>query len=421
MAIQGKIRVIIVDDIAETRENIRKLLQFESDVEVIGVARTGKEAIDLSKEVKPDVILMDINMPDMDGISATEAIRRVLPYAQIVILSVQSDSNYMRRAMLAGARDFLTKPPTIDELNSAIRRAGAMAHEERAKMAASAGPQAVMAGGKPGMSPMTAPAGSYGHVITVYSPKGGSGTTMLATNLAMSLNNEDTSVLLVDGNLQFGDVAVFLNEQSKFSVVDLAPRVDELDPEVVESVIIKHAQSGVRILAAPARPEYADNVNGEQFSKVLNYLRQMYPYVIVDTASMLNDITVMALDASDIVVLLATQDIPAIKNARLFLDVADSLGIHRRRILFVMNKYDKRIGITPEKVGENLKQEVNAVIPFEERVIVSVNRGIPFLLADKTRPLSRAILSLTETIRQRLAELEAQDVPVTKKKSTGKK
>ncbi len=420
MASEGKIRVIIVDDIAETRENIRKLLQFESDVEVVGVARTGKEAIDLAKEIKPDVILMDINMPDMDGIAATEAIRRVLPYAQIIILSVQSDSNYMRRAMLAGARDFLTKPPTIDELNSAIRRAGTMAHEERAKVAPSGGPQISMQG-KPGMSQMAAPAGTYGHIITVYSPKGGSGATMLATNLAVSLNNEDTTVLLVDGNLQFGDVAVFLNEQSKFSVVDLAPRVEELDPEVVESVTIKHAQSGVRILAAPIRPEYADNVTGEQFAKVLNYVRQMYPYVIVDTSSMLNDVTVMALDASDIVVLLATQDIPAIKNARLFLDVADGLGIHRRRILFVMNKFDKRIGITAEKVGENLKQEVAGVIPFEERVIVSVNRGIPFLLADKSRPLSRAILSLTETIRQRLAELEAQDIPITKKKSTGKK
>jgi pilus assembly protein CpaE len=96
----------------------------------------------------------------------------------------------------------------------------------------------------------------------------------------------------VDGNLQFGDVAVFLNEQGKFSVADLAPRVEELDPEVVENVTIKHAQSGIRILAAPTRPEYADTVNGEQFSKVLNYVRQMYPYVIVDTSSMLNDITV---------------------------------------------------------------------------------------------------------------------------------
>src|SRR3970040_1840035 len=97
-----KIRVIIVDDIAETRENIRKILQFESDLEVVGVARTGREGIDLAKEVKPDVVLMDINMPDMDGITATEAIRKSLPYIQIVILSVQSDPNYMRRAMQAG-------------------------------------------------------------------------------------------------------------------------------------------------------------------------------------------------------------------------------------------------------------------------------------------------------------------------------
>ena len=417
MTLQGKIRVIIVDDIAETRENIRKLLQFESDVEVIGVARTGREAIDISKEAKPDVVLMDINMPDMDGITATDAIRKVLPFVQIVILSVQSDSNYMRRAMMAGATDFLTKPPTIDELNSAIRRAGVKAHAERAKLGQTAGMQVSMPG-----SPMVAtPMGHMGHIITVYSPKGGSGCTMLATNLAVCLNNEDTSVVLVDGNLQFGDVAVFLNEQGKFSVADLAPRVDELDAEVVESVTVKHAQSGVRVLIAPTRPEYADNITGEQFNKILNFLRQMYAYVIVDTASALNDITLNAIDVSDLVILLATQDIPAIKNARLFLDVADAAGMDRRRFLFVMNRFDKRIGITPEKVGENLKQEVAAVIPLEERVIVSVNRGIPIILVDKSRPISRSILSLTELIRQRLSEIDAEDMPVTELRNIGKK
>ena len=130
-----KIRVIIVDDIAETRENFRKLLQFETDIEVVGTARTGREGIQIAKDVQPDVVLMDINMPDMDGISATEIIRKEVPHSQIVILSVQGDPNYMRRAMLAGARDFLTKPPMVDELISAIRRAGAMAHEERAKAA----------------------------------------------------------------------------------------------------------------------------------------------------------------------------------------------------------------------------------------------------------------------------------------------
>src|ERR1043166_8306126 len=130
-----KIRVMIVDDVSETRENVRKLLQFESDVEVVGVARTGKEAIQVSQDLQPDVVLMDINMPDMDGISATEAIRAKQPAVQVVILSVQGDQNYMRRAMLAGARDFLTKPPMGDELISAIRRAGSMAQSERSKSA----------------------------------------------------------------------------------------------------------------------------------------------------------------------------------------------------------------------------------------------------------------------------------------------
>lgn len=404
MTIQGKVRVIIVDDIAETRENIRKLLQFESDVEVIGTARTGREAIDLSKDVKPDVVLMDINMPDMDGITATDAIRKALPYVQIVILSVQSDSNYMRRAMQAGASDFLTKPPTIDELNSAIRRAGVMAHDERAKLGQPVGTSVRSSGSSLASAPMA----SMGRLITIYSPKGGTGCTTLATNLAMGLYNEDTTVLLVDGNLQFGDVAVFLNEQSKYNVIDLTSRADELDSEVVENITVKHSQSGVKILAAPNKPEQADTVTGEQFGKMLRFLKTVYSYVIVDTTSSLQEITLSAIDAADILVLITTQDIPSIKSCRLFLDVANAFGMDRNRVVFVMNKYDKRIGITPEKVGDNLKQEIRAVIPFEERVIVSVNKGIPFLVADKSRPLSRAILQLAEVIRQKILEQETQ-------------
>ena len=417
MTIQGKIRVIIVDDIAETRENIRKLLQFESDVEVVGTARTGREAIELSREVKPDVVLMDINMPDMDGITATDAIRRALPYVQIVILSVQSDSNYMRRAMQAGASDFLTKPPTIDELNSAIRRAGSMAHDERAKLGQPV--SAVVGHANTGLISM--PIGSTGKVISIYSPKGGTGCTTIATNLAISLYNEDTTVLLVDGNLQFGDVAVFLNEQSKYSVVDLTSRADELDVDVVENVTVKHSQSGVKVLAAPNKPEQADTVTGEQFGKMLHFLKTVYSYVIVDTTSSLQDITLAAIDSSDILVLVTTQDIPSIKSCRLFLDVANAFGMDRSRIVFVMNKFDKRIGITPEKVGDNLKQEVLAVIPFEERVIVSVNKGIPFLVADKSRPISRAILTLAEVIRKKVLEQETQPEQVSSLRKIGKR
>jgi pilus assembly protein CpaE len=399
-----KIRVLIVDDIAETRENVRKLLQFESDVEVIGAARTGREGIETAKQSRPDVILMDINMPDMDGITATEMIRKELPFTQIVILSVQGDPNYMRRAMLAGARDFLTKPPTVDELTAAVRRAGRMALDEKSKTPPAFVPQ--KGGGRPGL--VAVPSVTYGKIIVVYSPKGGSGCTTVATNLAMTLQNEETTVALVDGNLQFGDVAVFLNEQGKNSVVDLAPRVDELDPQIVDEVMITHTKSGVRILIAPSRPEYAESVSGDQFIKVLKYLRRLYSYVVVDTSSSLTDVTLAAIDAADLIVLITTQDIPAIKNARLFLDLVDVLKIDRQRVLFVMNRYDKRIGITPDKVSDSFKHEIVAVLPDEERVVIpSVNRGVPFMLGDKSKPIARSFLTMTEAVRDRLTKLES--------------
>jgi pilus assembly protein CpaE len=338
-----------------------------------------------------------------------------VPFTQIVILSIQNDPNYMRRAMLAGARDFLTKPPTIDELTAAIHRAGAMARDERSKIPQVTGVQSSKSGG-------VQPYGSLngtGKVITFYSPKGGSGCTTLATNLAVCLFNEDASVVVVDGNLQFGDVAVFLNEQGKFSILDLAPRADELDSEIVNNVTIKHAQSGIKILAAPMKPDQGDMVSADQFAKVIRFLRSEFSYVIIDTASALQTITASAIDNSDILILLTVQDIPSIKNSRLFLDEIDGLGFDRKRIIFVMNKFDKRIGITPEKVSENLKQEITAVIPYEERVIVSVNRGIPFLLVDKSRPLSRSILSLAEIVRKRISEIEAQPDLVSSLRSSG--
>ena len=409
-----KIRVLIVDDIQDTRENLRKLLQFEKDVEVIGAACSGREAIDMARDQKPDVVLMDINMPDMDGITATETIRKVNSITQIVILSVQGDPNYMRRAMLAGARDFLTKPPAIEELTGAIRRAGKMARDERNKI----GARIQLPGN--GSSPSVAPLVSEGKIITVYSPKGGVGTTTLAVNLAMTLHNDETRVALVDGNLQFGDIAVLLNEQGKNSVADLAPRVDELDPEIVEEVMIHHGSSGVKILTAPARPEDAESVNGEQFTKVLKYFRKLFSYVVVDTPSALNDVTIGALDCSDLIILVTTQEIPAIKNARLFLDLAYALQLDKRRILFVMNRFDKRIGITPEKIGESFKHEIVSVIPFDERTVVpSVNRGIPFMLGDRSRPISRSFLTLAEAIRQRLVMLAS--IAVEEESATAKK
>jgi pilus assembly protein CpaE len=251
-----------------------------------------------------------------------------------------------------------------------------------------------------------------GKVIVVYSPKGGTGRTTIATNLAIALHSDDTKVALVDGNLQFGDVAVFLNEQGKNTVMDLAPRADELDPDIVREVMVSHRASGVDILAAPPKPEMADKVSGEQFGKLLNYLRRIYSYIVVDTASQLTEAVQAALEVANLTVLITTQDIPSVKNCNLFLSLADASGIRRDHILFVMNRFDKRISITPERIGESLRQEIVVVIPFDDKVVsYSVNRGIPFMLDNnKTQPVGRCISQLAELIRERIAKLEQDAV-----------
>jgi pilus assembly protein CpaE len=405
MTNEEKITVIIVDDIAETRENIRKLLQFDTNVEVVGVARTGAEGIKVASETLPDVVLMDINMPDMDGIAATEKIRAKLPATQIVILSVQSDSNYMRRAMLAGARDFLTKPPDVDELTSAIQRAGAMAQQEKMKEATTRA--AVKAAGPSGTGGLVIPGLYNGKIITVYGPKGGTGATTITANLAVALHKDEEPVVVVDGRLQFGDLTFFFNEQTKTNLTDLTARSEELDPEVVQDVLIKHETTGINILAAPSRPEQAESVRGENFVDVLRYLKGMFAYIIVDTGSGLDEVTLAAIDASDLVVVITTQDIPSIKNIRLFLSLTDALGYPRQQVVLAMNRFDKRRNVTPERVAEIAKSPVVATLPLEEKfVIPAMDRGVPFLIQNKNHPVSKGIIELARGVKERITELE---------------
>ncbi len=116
------IRVMIVDDVPETCANISKLLSFDEEIEVVGIANNGKEAIDLMEKARPDVLLMDINMPVMDGIEATEKISVAHSEASIIMTTVQGELDYIKKAMVAGARDYLVKPFTADQLISSIKK-----------------------------------------------------------------------------------------------------------------------------------------------------------------------------------------------------------------------------------------------------------------------------------------------------------
>ena len=311
--------------------------------------------------------------------------------------------------MLAGARDFLTKPPDIDELTNAIQRAGAMAAEEKAKRSSAGVPGGTTH--RPGTGSFVGP--SFGKVISVYGPKGGVGTTTITANLGVALHSPETPVAVVDAKLQYGDLSFFFNEQGKNNITILAPRADELDNEIVEEVMVAHAGSGVHILAAPQRPEQAEGVAGADFSKVLEFLRKKYAYILVDTSSFLNDISLSVFDTMDLIVLITTQDIPSIKNVRLFLDLANALGIPRNKVSLVMNRFDKRRSITPEKVSENFKQNFATVVPLEERLVVpAMDRGVPFMLQNDANPVTRAIMDLAKKVEEQIKKLSEAEAEV---------
>jgi pilus assembly protein CpaE len=393
-----KTSVVVVDDTDESREMILRMLQFDPTIEVVGKARTGLEAIEVAQKLKPDVMVMDINMPDMDGITATEQIRKKHPFIQIVILSVQNDANYMRKAMLAGARDFLTKPPMIDELTVAIQRAGELARSEKEKAVAYTHTGMTGTLGQALRVPM-----QLGKIICVYSPKGGVGCTTVATNLAVALKTDDNQVCVVDTNMIYGDVGVFFNEHGKNSLLDLVSRANELDPEVITDVTITNKLTNVHLMPAPKDPEFADARKGEAVNKIFTYMRQMYNYIIIDTTPHLTEFVQTSLDIADFIILISTQDIPAIKNTHQFLSIADSSQIGREKILFALNRYDKRIAISPERIGESLKQPVAVAIPYEEKIISnSINRGIPFMVDNKTSLAAKAIMALHDELKKRI-------------------
>jgi DNA-binding NarL/FixJ family response regulator len=117
------IRVLLVDDQAVVRRALRGRFHLEPDLEVVGEASTGSEALLLAQTLAPDVVLMDLEMPGMDGIETTAALRRVVPQSAVVILSIYDDAQTRGRAQVAGAVAFVEKRGATDSLLAVIRQA----------------------------------------------------------------------------------------------------------------------------------------------------------------------------------------------------------------------------------------------------------------------------------------------------------
>jgi pilus assembly protein CpaE len=405
-----RIRVMIVDDIAETREQLRKLLSFDPDVEVVAMVSTGEEAVKTVTEAYPDVVLMDINLPGIDGITATAKLIEVLPTVQVIMLSVQGETDYMRRAMMAGARDYLTKPPGADELMAAIHRA----HKLKQKMGT--GPLRTLPGGQSNAVTEQRPSSALqAKVVTVYSPKGGTGCTTIAVNLAIALQQllgQEGRVCLVDANVQFGDTAIFMKLQGSRTIADLAPHSHDLDPNLVNSVLVTH-ESGVKVLVAPPAPEDAEilreggveeNGSNVRFREILDFMSQLFDYIIVDTAHQVDDMLLAAMDLSDLLMVVTRPVIPEIRGARMFVELLHKLDYDLSdRVGLVINCVDnKRMGIQPEAI-EKAMMPALAHVPLDERTALrAANLGEPLMLRSARTNLGQAMTALADKVHSRV-------------------
>jgi pilus assembly protein CpaE len=143
----------------------------------------------------------------------------------------------------------------------------------------------------------------------------------------------------------------------------------------------------------------ADLVSPDYLKRILEELRRQFDFVVVDTATIINDTILTVLDLADRIVLVATPDIPSIKNARLFFEITDALNYAPNKIMLVLNKMDRRSGITAQMIEDNIKHQVVGQIPLDEVLaLTSINRGVPLMVDQRAKPIGQAMQQLAERV-----------------------
>jgi pilus assembly protein CpaE len=331
----------------------------------------------------------------MDGITATEIISNTVPESPIIMMSVQGEQDYLRRSMLAGAREFLVKPFSADELINSIRHVHELEKVRRARYAPVA--PAAPAGGPA----VGAPTGrDNGKIITFFSPKGGVGRTTIATNLAVALHQITSKpVVLVDGSLPFGDIAVILNMSPKAkTIADLIGSFETADSDVVESILVQHS-TGIKVMLAPPTPESTELITGAHIKHVLELLRERYAYIVVDTWPSFQEQVITMLDVADVILTLMTLEITSLKNVRVFMEVVEKLGYDEAKVQLVANRNDSSGGIKASDVEASLGRKIPHTIVSDGRTLVlAVNRGVPFVISHRDSQVAKDIFALAQKI-----------------------
>jgi pilus assembly protein CpaE len=368
----GRDRVrVFVTGACEGLDGLRMALEDHPEVEFVGWSEQVRDGAGALAGGHLNVVLHGTRGESLPTLELA-AIREYTRAPVILVASVES-SALLEAALEADVADVLLLPQLPENVVFAIRK---VSHSGR----------------------RAAASGRRGRIVTVFSPKGGTGKTVTATNLAASLAKHDGKrTLLLDLDLQFGDAAIMLGIEPDKTIHDFVTAPGELDQDKLGGYVTRHA-CGLEILPAPLRPEDAELVTEAKLAKLLEVAREAYDLIVVDTSPFFHGPMLATLDRTDELLLLCALDVPTLKNVRLALQTLELLSFPHERVQVVLRRTQTKVGMKPKEVESALERRVSFEVPADGGVPLAVNRGNPLVLAEPRSDFSKAIREMSKSL-----------------------
>jgi pilus assembly protein CpaE len=398
-----KKKILVITKNPLIGDSIAAILKNQKDLILLDASIVAENMMPAIAELCPDVILLDYEYQQKGFFDLVDKIATEYTGSAVIVILPESEMVNSERVILSGARAFLLNPFRQENLLNTIRRVMELMNRNQA-------------GNVPSQSSgmLVKPKNTF----TVFSPKGGAGTTTVAVNLAISLRKVlQEDVLLIDGKHLFGHVSLCLNLRTANSITDLLSHVGMLDQRLVKQVVVKHI-SGISVLPSPTSISEGQGIRPDDIFKMLQMLQSMYPNIIIDAGSHLNENAVTYMDASDKVLLVLNPDLASLRDVRQFIDITKTLSYPPDKTLLVLNLTGRKADVKREEIENILKMKIFGKIPADENLALSsLNEGVPIVLKSPHHPISAAFTEITKNLVKIIQNAKTDYLELNKKES----
>lgn len=369
------VNILIVDDNDKARAKLIDQLRYP-DINIVGESPFGNAAVSWASRLDVDVIIVAVEEPVVRGLRTIDLLTSGETNWPIVAVSSRNNRESMRKAMLAGARDYLVLPASEADVRKSVMLVYQREQERRGNPDGSAGGNV------------------HGTMIAIFGVKGGIGKTVTAVNIAAGIaQGTRNRVALVDADTQFGDCAVMLDLVPERTIVDAAGEVDPATPNLIEPYLTDHP-SRLSLLAAPLSPGDANQVTPELVGNALKSLAATHDFVIIDTSPQIDAITALIIDLSSIVLVVVTPEVPSVRRTRAALDLLEAAGYSRDKIKLVLNRSTKKAEVPTAELEEALGYPIYAEIPEDRAIARAITTGMPVVVSNAKSDAGRAFIGL---------------------------